>query len=103
VNYQWNSAVYTSGGVRYVATYVAPPGANAAAPVTTPNIGYTVGEIYQQLQNIRPPPVSFGIVQTAGALTTRAVTAAGVPITLPVPSVGPWVVPVGAVAIVTAP
>lgn len=97
VNYSWNTIVFQPvGGPRYVITYVSPP-ASIADPITAPRIGYTVGQIYQQLRNTTLPKISYGPV-VGGVVVTREIDGGGAPVTYPVPQAG--VVPNGAVAII---
>ena len=78
-DYSWNSIVFQpAGGPRYVITYVSPP-ASMADPINAPRIGYTVGQLYQQLRNTDLPKIAYGPV-VGGVVQPRSVG-----VTFPVP------------------
>ncbi len=95
--YAWNSVYYTSGGARYVLTYVPPPpGGNASAPVLVPPVGYTLSELDRQLRNTELPPALFGTVQMQGTFKVL-VTHTGMAVPVPMP------VATGSLGIIGAP
>jgi hypothetical protein len=71
--YTFPSVVFSSAAQYYLLTYVAPPSAaKLDGPVTTPPIGFTVGEILRQIQNTGVSPMIYGAVKS-DVLTTKAV------------------------------
>lgn len=95
--YSWSSYVYASGGRRFILTYMSPPsGGSTATPVVAADAvnaatGFSVGEVYAQIENMKIPLVSYGVVQ-GGLFVTRASIADQmqggkfVPVTFPLPS-----------------
>ncbi len=69
--YSWNTIIFRDPPAtqRFVITYVSPP-VSMADPIAQPRIGYTVGQIYQQLRNTDLAKISYGPV-VGGAVQTR--------------------------------
>jgi hypothetical protein len=77
-DYQWYTLV-TSGSPSYVITYVKT--ANANDLIAQPNIGYTVGDLLNQMKNADIDRAHYGTI-SSGTLTTGALT--GTPPTTPI-------------------
>jgi hypothetical protein len=112
------TAVFNSNSTIYVVTYITAPSAasggvagNLQLPAdpnlslsATPSVtvGYTINDVMRQFANISANYLAYGTVTTAGTLTiggrSNGAVAAG--ITFPVPPAS--IMPVGAVAIISA-
>lgn len=101
--YTWKSVVLLSGGSRILVTYATvPAGGNMGAPLDGPIIGYTLSDLYKQMQSAGMSQVGYGPVVAGVApnntLITKSLNAAGAQVTYTVPAA---LMPVGTVAYVS--
>lgn len=82
-DFRWRTLVYVSGGQKYLYTFVTPPGGNMALPVTTPAVGFSTSEIFQQVRNTGLDTVVYGMVSGSN-LQARA---GDIAVSYPVPAV----------------